>query len=236
MEEAAQNVQVVQKPIDLAEMSIPANAIHVLDGGQGWVGVVSQGGTELNIVNAARVCYGKHSESMTDRDRALIKSLLSSGHMGPFEHCFLTFLVYCPLFVRSQWQRHRTWSYNEISRCYTKKGIEIYRPEHFRRGSGEPVDVSLETRIRLDQVPDLAYDLFQTLLSEGVAVEQARMFLPQSLFCTFYGTVNLRNLMAFLKLRLTKGNQHEIVEYAEAVLKLAKQAFPTVFEDFEKTL
>ena len=90
----------------------------VLDG-QGWVGLVEMMGSETTIVNAARVSFGKFVSEISERDIILMKYLLENRHTSPLEHVVFSFIVHCPLFVRSHWHRHGTWSYNEISRRYT---------------------------------------------------------------------------------------------------------------------
>ena len=109
----------------------PTNHVMVL-GGQGWVGLVDQMGSETSIVNAARVSFGKIRQEMNERDAGLVRYLIANHHSSPLEHVVFTFLVHCPLFVRSQWHRHRTWSYNEISRRYTQEEITFFVPQELR--------------------------------------------------------------------------------------------------------
>ena len=115
----------------------PANHVKVLDG-QGWVGLIDHLGSEATIVNAARVSFGKLKSEMDARDVRLLEYLISNRHTSPLEHMVFTFSVHCPLFVRGQWHRHRTWSYNEISRRYTEIDLEFYTPGRLRRTTGRP--------------------------------------------------------------------------------------------------
>ena len=110
----------------------PENHVKVL-GGQGWVGLIDHLGTEATIVNAARVSFGKLKSTMDERDVKLLNYLIENRHTSPLEHVVFTFSVHCPLFVRGQWHRHRTWSYNEISRRYTEIDLEFYTPVKLRR-------------------------------------------------------------------------------------------------------
>ena len=110
----------------------PENHVKVL-GGQGWVGLIDHLGTESTIVNAARVSFGKLKADMDERDVKLLEYLIDNRHTSPLEHIVFTFSIHCPLFVRGQWHRHRTWSYNEISRRYTEIDMEFYTPEVLRR-------------------------------------------------------------------------------------------------------
>ena len=89
-------------------------------------------GSDLTIVNAARVSFGKQKEFMDDRDRKLISYLAKHKHTSTFEHNVATFRFTVPLFIRSQHMRHRTWAYNEISRRYTDVDMRFYEPEGFR--------------------------------------------------------------------------------------------------------
>ena len=119
----------------------PANHVKVLDG-QGWVGLIDHLGSEATIVNAARVSFGKLKSEMDARDVRLLEYLISNRHTSPLEHMVFTFSVHCPLFVRGQWHRHRTWSYNEISRRYTEIDLEFYTPGRLRRQSEDEVTVA----------------------------------------------------------------------------------------------
>jgi len=215
----------------------PERHVKVL-GGQGWIGLVDQMGTETSIVNAARVSFGKRRETMDKRDVGLVKYLISNHHSSPLEHVVFTFLVHCPLFIRSQWHRHRTWSYNEISRRYTDIDIEMYVPPMVREQADSDRQASREA-VTLDQAScremiraqnEAAYKTYEALLAAGVCREQARGVLPQNLMTTFWATVDLNNLIKFLELRDSEHAQWEIREYAAAIKALIKDDFPTIAE------
>lgn len=213
----------------------PERHVRVL-GGQGWIGLVDMMGSETSIVNAARVSFGKRRETMDERDAALVRYLVSHHHTSPLEHVVFTFLVHCPLFVRSQWHRHRTWSYNEISRRYTEVDLELYVPPVLREQSESDRQASREAE-SLDQSACLAkicafheqsLRLYQELLDAGVCREQARGVLPQNLMTTFWATVDLNNLLKFLELRDSPHAQWEIREYASAIKSLIRDDFPHI--------
>ena len=215
----------------------PTNHVKVL-GGQGWIGLVDRLGTETSIVNAARVSFGKIRTEMDDRDAALVRYLIKNHHTSPLEHVVFTFLVHCPLFIRSQWHRHRTWSYNEISRRYTDVDIEFYTPHELREQAESDRQASRPAE-HLDQAACKALieehhkrslDLYHKLLEQGVCREQARGVLPQDMMTTFWATVDLNNLLKFLELRDSDHAQWEIREYAIAIKKLIKPDFPHVAE------
>ena len=218
----------------------PENHVSVL-GGQGWVGLIDTLGTESTIVNAARVSFGKIKQEMDDRDVGLLNYLIENRHTSPLEHIVFTFSIHCPLFIRGQWHRHRTWSYNEISRRYTEIDMEFYTPEHLRRqaetnrqASVEDTnfdDAALREMIRKQNTDSLK--LYNDLLEAGVCREQARGVLPQNMMVTFWGTVDLNNLLHFLELRDSEHAQWEIREYAKAIKKLIKPVIPHVAAYYE---
>ena len=100
--------------------------------GIGSVEYIDHMGTDLSVVNAARVSFGVEREKLSDKDVKLINYLMQHNHTSPFEHCALTLRFVVPLFIRSQHHRHRTWSYNEISRRYTSVDMKFYEPKEFR--------------------------------------------------------------------------------------------------------
>ncbi|HAW80603.1 MAG TPA: thymidylate synthase (FAD), partial [Balneola sp.] len=98
----------------------------------GRVDYVQHVGNDLTVVNSARVSFGKEKAVLDEKDKRLIRYLIKHRHTSTLEHCSITFRFVVPLYVRSQHHRHRTWSYNEISRRYTDKGMEFYLPRVFR--------------------------------------------------------------------------------------------------------
>ena len=100
-------------------------SIDLYDDGIGKVELVDSVGTDLTIVNSARVSFGVHKEDLDDKDKKLIRYLIKHKHTSTLEHCFVTFRVKVPLFIRSQHHRHRTWSYNEISRRMQEPVVNV---------------------------------------------------------------------------------------------------------------
>lgn len=218
----------------------PENHVSVLDG-QGWVGLIDTLGSETTIVNAARVSFGKIKSEMDDRDVGLLNYLIENRHTSPLEHIVFTFSIHCPLFIRGQWHRHRTWSYNEISRRYTEIDMQFYTPTKLRRQAETNRQASVEDPdfddaklvelIRKQNEDSLK--LYENLLAAGVCREQARGVLPQNMMVTFWGTVDLNNLLHFLELRDSDHAQWEIREYAKAIKKLIKPIVPHVAAYYE---
>lgn len=189
-------------------------------------------GTDLTTVNAARVSFGTQKTELEPKDNKLIKYLADHEHMSPFEHCTATFLIKCPIYISKQIMRHRTFSYNEISRRYTSKNLEFFVPLVYRKQSTDNRQAS-EGEVA-DNIPALSFEagvtaahaMYNTLLDNGVCREQARGILPQCTMTEFYMTGNLRNWSHFLQLRLPKEAQVEVQELAQLIRKELEQIYP----------
>ena len=214
----------------------PENHVSVLDG-QGWVGLIDTLGSEATIVNAARVSFGKIKTDMDERDVKLLHYLIDNRHTSPLEHIVFTFSVHCPLFVRGQWHRHRTWSYNEISRRYTEVDLEFYVPPEIHaqadndRQASTAAPASLDqaaARAAIDAANQASLKAYEDLLAAGVCREQARGVLSQNLMTTFWGTVDLSNLLKFIELRSSEHAQWEIRQYSDAIKELIAPSIPNV--------
>ena len=227
--------------------------INVLD--KGYVRLVDVLGDDLSVANAARVSYDKESKlredgSLNINDQRLIKFLWNEGHTSPFRHAAMTFEVYAPLFVARQWWKHAVASthvddqngWNESSRRYITENEEFYvpqkdqwrsRPENSKQGSGPALDsedgLGLTEKLR-NYISD-GVDLYSKAMHDGVAPEQARLFLPAyGMYVRWRWTVSLHGSLTFLGQRLPQDAQYEIREYAGAVKELTKQAFPYTYE------
>ena len=221
------------------------NTIYLYDDNIGRVDLIDHMGSDLTIVNSARVSFGVTKDSLEDKDKKLIKYLVKHRHTSTFEHNVVTFRFVVPLFIRSQHMRHRTWSYNEISRRYTDEDLQFYLPNSFRTQHKTNRQASNLELINPPIVPDLSdfghgiladaainnhvkssLTLFHRLITEGVCREQARMVLPQNLYTEYYGTCCLSNLLKFISLRTHEGAQWEIQKVAEACLEISKSLWP----------
>lgn len=220
----------------------PPNAKFVLDNNQGWIALLRHSGEEIDIVNAARVSFGKLKTEFDEKDQILLKFLIDEEHFAPLEHETMTFLVHCPLYVRGQWMRHRTFSYNEISRRYTEVDMELYIPEKYRSQSRDNKQASNENEIimrnedakmTMKRCNEGSLHAYNYLLSIGVCREQARGILPQNMMTTYYCTGNLRNILHFLSLRMDEHAQWEIRQYANAMHDILKEIYPTVIKAFD---
>jgi thymidylate synthase (FAD) len=179
-------------------------------------------------------------DQMDEKDIVLLNYLIENRHTSPLEHIVFTFSIHCPLFVRGQWHRHRTWSYNEISRRYTEVDLEFYTPpklrmqaETNRQASVESSDFDdAELKKKISEHNQKSFELYESLLESGVCREQARGVLSQNMMVTFWGTVDLGNLLHFLELRDSEHAQWEIREYAIAIKKLIKPLIPNIAKYF----
>jgi len=226
-----------------------SKTIHIYNDAIGKVEYVEHMGSDLTVVNSARVSFGAKKEELDDRDRKLIKYLIKHRHTSTLEHNVVTFRFCVPLYVRSQHHRHRTWSYNEISRRYTDVDIRFYEPQGFRTQHksnrqasnaeelinpsvywnrfgypNDPDDVEVSEALKMHHEQSLS--LFNQLIEAGVCREQARGVLPQNMYTEYYGTVNLNNLLKFIDLRTHEGAQWEIQQLANACLEIATDLFP----------
>lgn len=235
--------------------------IDLYGDGIGSVELVDHMGTDLSVVNAARVSFGTEKAELDSKDKKLIKYLMDHRHTSPFEHCTATFKFVVPLFVRSQHHRHRTWSYNEISRRYTEKDIRFYEPKEFRTQHKSNRQASNSNQLIDPEIGDYHYDdgfifackpcededmhclveayhamslsIFNMMLDKGVCREQARGVLPQNMYTEYFGTIDLHNLLLFIMLRTHEGAQWEIQKVAEALQTIAKELWPASVEAFE---
>lgn len=206
--------------------------IDPLGDGISSVTLVRASGSDIDVVNAARVSYGKVVTEITDKDVKLIRYLMRHNHTSPFEHNQLSFRIKCPLYVARQWMRHRMNSYNEISYRYVQAKDEFYQPRIWRapdemnkQSSGGSID-NPAINATYTQALEQAMHAYNALLAAGVCREQARGVLPMCTYTEFIFTCNLHSLCHFLKLRLGQGAQHEIQLYAQALLRLAAPHFP----------
>lgn len=230
---------------------------QVLD--KGYVRLVNSWGSELDIANSARVSYDKESKLREDgslalRDQSLIQFLVRDKHDSTLRHCGFTFEVYAPLMVARQWYKHAVASthvedqlgWNESSRRYVTENEEFYipsgsswrsKPENSKQGSGQPISSGWGTYFSTELVKyvEQGEALYKRAMEEGVAPEQARLFLPAyGMYVRWRWTTSLNSALHFLSLRLSEGAQSEIIDYAQAVNIFVKEKFPVTTNAWEK--
>jgi thymidylate synthase (FAD) len=226
--------------------------------GQGYVALVNHMGDDRAVINAARVSYNKdtmgrraYSDEQLEKDEKLLRYLLVNRHTSPFEHVQLSFEVSAPIFVFRQWHRHRTWSYNEISARYTELPEEFYVPVVEDIGAQHKSNKQMRTTVALEEEQEIerkiqvakyvtqcrqSFITYRSLIAAGWPRELARAVLPVSTFSRMVATVDLHNLMGFLRLRLHEHAQKEIQEYAVAMLSLMNIVAPLTTIIFRESL
>ena len=203
------------------------------------VKLIDSMGSDLSVVNAARVSFAKkHEEFKEPSDTKLINYLAKHGHWTPFGHCTLSFHITAPIFVARQLVKHQgglVW--NEVSRRYVDEEPEYWMPEHWRKraedkkqgSSDEYVDwLSKEERTstRVYHVSKLAVHTYQTMIRAGVAPEQARMILPQNTLTEWYWTGTLYAFSRVCNLRCKPDTQLETQVIANKIDEIAAVEFP----------
>lgn len=214
----------------------------------GYVRLVDVMGSDLSVVNAARASFAKESKEMTVNDGRLLDFLVRENHMSPFRHAFMTFEMKAPLMVaRQHWKYvvgadHTMDSWNESSRRYITMDPEFYvptndqwrlAPDNKKQGSGGPIDPwtgSLLTQQLQDYISQ-GQALYSMAMENGVAAEQARLFLPAyGMHVVYRWSASLQSVALFLNQRLAEDSQKEIQEYARAVYSLIVDKFPVCIE------
>ena len=186
------------------------------------VDLIDHMGTDLTVVNAARVSFDKTSSTLDEKDIKLIKYLAKHNHWSPFSHCFLQFRVKAPIFIARQLAKHQVGlSWNEVSRRYVDSPPEFYEPETWRgkpenvkQGSDGEAKSQYFPNLYLGDVTELALNNYDKMIVQGVAPEMARMVLPQNMYTEWYWSGSLYAFSRVCQLRLDKASQSEVQEIA----------------------
>ena len=215
---------------------------NVLD--KGFVEVIDSLGSDLTVVNSARVSFGKRKEKFTDGDRKLVRYLAKYKHFSPFRHIQVQFHIKAPEFVMRQWYKHvvgiettsnsstKDHAWNEISGRYVPVEA-FYTPEIFRQQS-EDNKQATEGAVKDQETAKHHWDVamfhakeqYDKLLKMGVGKEQARGILPLNQYTEVYWTASFQAIMNFIELRYEKTSQWEIQEYAKVLLDIVTELFP----------
>lgn len=203
-------------------------------------------GSDLSVVNAARVSFAKVSDELTDKDSKLIQYLAKHKHKSPFNHAFMSFRVKAPIFVARQLVKHEYLPWNEVSRRYVTDEPEFYMPKHWRKAaenvkqgsSDEFVDITQYygdqgkhgSSDPFDDSVAVAFEAYQHMLNVGVCPEQARMVLPQNTMTEWIWSGTLFAFAKMCKLRLDGHTQKETQEVAQMVAERAEVLFPVSWQ------
>ena len=208
----------------------------------GHVRYVDHLGTDMRIVEAARVSYQSPSKG-EEADKKLLHYLYKNRHTSPFEQCNVTFNIKFPIFLMRQFVRHRTFRLNEWSGRYSELADEFFIPAEWRvqkkdgnrQGSEAGKSLNQGACTQVAKIAyECAYDAYRTLLAEGVAKELARGVLPVGIYTEIYVNCDLHNLLHFTRLREDGHAQKEMQDVAVAMKTIAAELFPWTFEAYEK--
>ena len=192
-------------------------------------------GSDLTVVNAARVSLGKHVDEFTEKDAKLIKYLAQHEHTSPFFHPQARFRLKMPIWMAREWFRHTVgFARNEVSRRYVDDVPTFFLPDELRsrapnKKQGSKDDVheqnDLFRKFMMEECTG-AVTTYTLLLGQGVCPEQARMILPQSMMTEFIETGSLAAYARLVKLRTSPDAQKEIREVAEEIGNVLRGVFP----------
>lgn len=216
--------------------------IDVLD--RGYVLVVDTWGADEDVCAAARVSYAEGCKQVKD-DAALIDHMIRHGHTSPFEQAFIKLEVKLPIVVEREWARHRTAHWNEMSGRFGVMPQEVYVPaaedvqgqaKTNKQGrAGElPTEAVDGFRAGVDRLAAQAFEAYGEFLKNGVARELARDVLPLNTYTRKVWTVDLHNLLHFLKLRTSPAAMWEIRQYAEAIEEVVADVWPLTYAAWRK--
>ena len=198
------------------------------------VDLIDHMGSDLTVVNAARVSFDKTSSSLDSKDIKLIEYLARHKHWSPFSHAFLQFRIKAPIFIARQLAKHQVGlSWNEVSRRYVNEEPEFYTPISWR---GKPTDSKQGSdglaqsqyfpTVYLTEVCQKAVESYTKMLHQGVAPEMARMILPQNMYTQWYWSGSLYAFARVCQLRLDKTSQVEVQEVARQMSAYCLTKFP----------
>lgn len=215
--------------------------VHVLD--HGYVRLVEWVGSEMSIIRAARVSFNAVPRGGGE-DEKLLSYLYRNKHTSPFEMVSFVFQVQAPIFIFRQWQRHRTWKYNEMSGRYTEMdhtfyvpmvgniGVQSEKNKQAREINPTVTEKRVAERASYAEACHRAFEEYEFLLGAGWPRELARMVLPLSTYSRMFAKVDLHNLLHFLDLRMHPHAQWEIQQYAKAIVRLIQPIVPQTMKMF----
>lgn len=205
--------------------------------GIGGIEVLEVFGSDLTVVNAARVSFNKTVDTMSERDAKLIKFLADHDHVSPFFHPQARLRIKMPIFVAREWFRHTVgFARNEVSRRYVDSDPEIWVPSatglrerdpKLKQGSKETAVEGADALVaEIAAASDASVSFYKSLMARGVAPEIARAVLPQGMYTEFIETASLAAYARLWALRTDPGAQREIQAYARGIESLLMPHFP----------
>ena len=222
----------------------------VLD--HGYVKLVNIFGTELDIVNAARLSYDRSSSFLDEKDVRLINFLIRENHTSPFRHVHLSLEFNAPIMVARQHWRHIVGAstledgtpFSELSRRYVRGAQDFYIPDAFswrsapensKQGSGDAVKAEIGAKYlqRLRASVERGIRDYEEAINDGIAPEQARLLIPAyALYTKYMWTPSLHAALNFIEMRSANDSQYEIRQYSLAVESIIEEHFPNVYSAY----
>ena len=192
------------------------------------VSLIDHMGSDLSVVNAARVSFGKRHSKFQEKDVKLINYLAKHNHKSPFNHAFATFHVKAPVFVARQLVKHEYMPWNEISRRYVDYEPEFYVPDNWRLKAENIKQGSSRDTLKYSITSALQFvaQTYNNLLSVGVAPEMARMVLPQNMMTEWYWSGSLFAFAKMCSLRLKEDTQEETRLVAQPINDSLSELYP----------
>ena len=194
------------------------------------VTLIDSMGTDLSVVNAARVSFAKeHKEFNSDKDERLIRFLAEHNHWSPFGHASLQFHIKAAVFVARQLVKHQVGLvWNEVSRRYVDDEPEFYIPKEWRLKADYKKQGSSEETIDYDIQSTIMFckETYNNLLKSNIAPEMARMVLPQNMMTEWYWSGTLFAFARICNLRCKEDTQAETRIIANQISEQAQHKFP----------
>ena len=193
------------------------------------VELIDKMGSDLTVVNAARVSFGKNKEVFEASDERLISFLARHNHWSPFAHCSVQFRINAPIFVARQLVKHQVGlSWNEISRRYVDYEPEYYIPKNWRLRAEDKKQGSSNETVEYDiaNTIKIANTTYNDMLAKGIAPELARMVLPQNMMTEWYWTGSLYAFARVCDLRCAEDTQEETRIVADSIDQFCNEEFP----------
>lgn len=231
----------VEPEIVVENIGDPSSSfIYVYGDGIGGVEYIDSLGNDRRVAEAARASFGKavYETELRDKDKRLIRRLKSDGHTSPFEQIELVVKIVAPIFVARHFLRHRTFSVNEISRRFTSENMQFYYPTEFYTQAEKNLQCS--TNVVVPNSKELveigtestrqSIECYNKLIDNGVSREDARMFLPQNLYTSWWMKGNGHNWISMLYKRSHSGAQHQTRQIADGIKQIFINRFPFIGE------
>jgi len=193
------------------------------------VALVDKMGSDLTVVNAARVSFHKRKEKFDDKDEKLIKYLAEHNHWSPFGHATMQFLIKAPVFVARQLVKHQVGLvWNEVSRRYVDTKPEFYIPFMWRKKAENKKQGSSDEEVEYDimHLINVAKETYNDMLEDEIAPEMARMVLPQCMMTEWYWTGSLYAFARVCNLRNKEDAQEETRMVTHNIGRHMKDHFP----------